>query len=536
MPSPGGTAENPDRQALLAEIAGCLQVSGGPGPARKSQGAVYTPAVLAAFVVERALAFLGDGPGARSTGHRLPRVLDPACGSGHFLVAAWSAIRGRWSGGPAPVAMLAGLDSDPVAVARCARVLELCARLDEIDFGCPPTVPALGVGDALLDDPPQAACDLVVGNPPYVRVDRLAPAYRQRLRAKYGDVLQGKWDLYLCFLASWERWLAPDGILAFVTPNQYLLGNSAAKLRRELSQRLRIRLLLDCCGLASFSGAIPPAAITIFENVVPRADDRIQAGIGLPGSPGPSSLASLRCDAEWGEVRQDLWQKGRWSVFAPEPFMAWLGGLDAPTLGDLCDKIGEGDTQRREEALIAPVERAPSDWQPAIRGRNIAAGRILASGDRLPPVPTATPGRVLIRDVAARLVAAPELAPVRCLRTVYCAYPRDRTLAGPIAALLNTDLLTWIYLRLFYSSKMSPQAANFRFQAQFLRHLPVVFPAGPPDPDRLGDRALEAYRVPRCYRDEIPALLARLGAGPSQGRQTALGPLESAPGRITRAP
>ena len=514
-PDPGESTGNPTRQALRADIADRLRITGGPGPARKNQGAVYTPWDLAAFVVDRALFFRKEGPGAPGTGHRLPRVLDPACGSGHFLVAAWSGIRGRWRGGPAPVECLAGIDIDPVAIARCAEVLALCSRLDEIELGCSPAVPALRVGDALLDglDGPWARADLVVGNPPYVRVDRLAPDYRQRLLARFGGVLQGKWDLYLCFLATWERWLAPGGILAFVTPNQYLLGTSAAKLRPELSQRLRIRLLLDCCGLPSFAGAIPPAAISIFENVVPRPGDRIQAGVCLPGR--EARVPPLLCDAAWGEVRQDAWREGLWSVFAPDPFTTWLGGLEAPTLGDLCDKIAEGDTQRREEALILPAERAPSDWLPAIRGRNIAAGDLTPTPDRLPPPASdasRASRRVLIRDVAARLVAAAERAPVRCLRTVYCAYPHDPTLCEPIAALLNTDLLTWIFLRLFYSSKMSPQAANFRFQAQFLRHLPVLFPADPRHLERPGDHVVEAYRVPEPYRAEIPALLTRLGA------------------------
>ncbi|MBM3276322.1 MAG: hypothetical protein FJZ00_14305 [Candidatus Sericytochromatia bacterium] len=232
----------------------------------------------------------------------------------------------------------------------------------------------------------------------------------------------------------------------------------------------------------------------------------MRLSVCLPGEP---SLAGAHKTGRSGEVAQSRWQDSTWSVLAPEPFMRWLDRLNAPHLADLCSGITEGDTKRAEEACVAPDGSAPGDWWPVVRGRDVSAAGLSPGPDRLPPRPGAKAGRVLVRDVAPRLIAAAEARQVRCLRTVYCLNLKTPADAQRLAALLNADLLTWIYVRLFYSSKMSPRAANFRFQSQFLGRLPIVLP--PPCAD-LAQWAPEAYGIPAKERDGIRRLLARLRA------------------------
>jgi SAM-dependent methyltransferase len=486
-------------------IAQALSVTGETSLRRKVAGAIYTPAELADLVVARALAAWEPSGG-------LPRtVLDPACGAGHFLVAAWRAFRERWRSGPPPVARLCGIEIDAAAAAATRQVLEACAELDRAHLGVRLVRPNVRVADALATDPAapfsvRAGFDLVVGNPPYVRIDRLSPEDRARLANRFGGWLTGKWDLYHCFLARGLDLLAPGGVLAFVTPNQYFLGRSAAKLRAALAEQCQIREAIDLCGLEPFDRAIPPAAVTVLRRAAPGPADLVRLAVCLPGAP---SLAVSHRTGHSGEVAQSRWRNSTWSILAPEPFLKWLDRLDAPTLGDLCTAITEGDTKRAEEARVAPASEAPGDWWPIVRGRDVSAAGLTPGGDRLPPRPGAMSGRVLVRDVAPRLVAAAELQPVRCLRTVYCLNLKDTADARRLASLLNTDLLTWIYVRLFYSSKMSPRAANFRFQSQFLGRLPIVLP--PPGAD-VARWAPEAYAVPPPEQEGIRRLLARLRA------------------------
>ncbi len=496
--------------ALHDRISTALAAGGADLGRRKATGAVYTPQALAHLVVERSFAALGRTPDL---------ILDPACGTGHFLVAAWHALRADWRGGPPPIARLCGIELDHAAAEAAREVLEACAELDRLELGTRKAKPRVLTADALTAGLPEleGACDLVVGNPPYVRIDRLEPRYRAELVERFGPWLSGKWDLYYCFLARALDFLAPEGVLGFVTPNQFFLGRSARLLRGRLATRTSMHDIIDLCGLEPFDRAIPPAAVTVLKKEEPAPDHRVKLQVCLPGR---TDLAEALRTGMSGEVCQERWREGTWSVLAPEPFMRWLDALDAPRLGDLAVAISEGDTRRSEEACIAPAAAAPVDWWPVVRGRDVSrAGVHLAGGsDRLPPGRSeAGQGRILIRDVAPRLVAALDPGLTRCLRTVYCVYPRDPAIAAPLVHLLNSDLLSWLYIRLFYSSKMSPRAANFRFQSQYLAALPILLPPGgmgeeEGEANRLEEWALDAYKVPSAERSGVRSLLARLGA------------------------
>jgi len=481
--------------------------------ARKAAGAVYTPDALAGLVVARTLATMPDPPAA---------LLDPACGTGHFLVAAWRALRQRWTGGPPPVARLSGIERDPAAAAACRETLLACAERDRVELGARPAKPRILVADALSHecDEQEGRFDAVVGNPPYVRIDRLTPADRAALAARFGPWLAGKWDLYHCFLARSLEFLKPGGSLGFLTPNQYLLGRSAARLREQLATTAEIAEVVDLCGLEPFDRAIPPAAITVLSRRRPDPGHAVRISAVLPGQgrdappPDGRDVVAAIAEAPVATVTQARWQARPWSVLAPDPFLSWLDRLGAPRLGDVCPRMTEGDTRRAEEKAILPAALAPPDWWPAVRGRDVtAAGLAVPAGaDRLPPPARPAGPRVLVRDVAPRLVAAPDTGGVRCLRTVYCLALSDAGQAAGLAALLNSDVLAWLYIRLFYSSKMSPRAANFRFQSQFLAELPILLPPPSAMGSGLAAWVRDAYRVPPDEYAGIRSLLARLRA------------------------
>jgi N-6 DNA Methylase len=131
---------------------------------RRMRGAFYTPQALVARVTDQALDALSPpAPGG------WPRVIDPACGSGAFLVYALETLAARRisAGDPRPVAQVRrdvlvrgifGVDVDPIAVWLCQLRLWLSVVVED-ERPDPMTLPPLPnldrnirLGDALAGD------------------------------------------------------------------------------------------------------------------------------------------------------------------------------------------------------------------------------------------------------------------------------------------------------------------------------------------------------------------------------------------------
>jgi SAM-dependent methyltransferase len=209
---------------------------------RKELGAYYTPPDVVDGLLGLALDPL---LAARATvgvnAVAAIRVLDPACGTGNFLVAAAGRI----------ASVLAELGLEPSDAAgravRCVRGIEIdpsTARL------CRATLrvvhPAGGGrsivrGDALLDAGlvPDGAFDLVVGNPPFL--SQLASSTvrsrddADRLRSRFGRAVGAYTDPAAVFLLAALRAVRPDGgLVALVEPVALLSGRDARAVRTEV--------------------------------------------------------------------------------------------------------------------------------------------------------------------------------------------------------------------------------------------------------------------------------------------------------------
>ncbi len=203
-----------------------------PRRVRHRMGEYYTPPWLAGHlldVVERA-----DDP----TG----RLLDPACGSGIFLIE--TIRRRRRAAGidhkshdeKARFARqlsenLAGFDLNPLAVvaARAQYLLAIGDLLDPTEEVDVPIFQKDSLLDGLVEGETQKPFDLIVGNPPWIAWDHLPSAYREATRslwkryglfslsgneARHGG---GKKDLAMLMLyVAADRYLGDGGRLAFV--------------------------------------------------------------------------------------------------------------------------------------------------------------------------------------------------------------------------------------------------------------------------------------------------------------------------------
>jgi hypothetical protein len=92
-----------------------------------------------------------------------------------------------------------------------------------------------GVWDTWTGPTPRGGFDAVIGNPPYVRQEHLAPIKRA-LKARY-TAYDGVADLYVYFFEQALRLLRPGGRFAFTATNKWLKAGYAEELRALLAAR-----------------------------------------------------------------------------------------------------------------------------------------------------------------------------------------------------------------------------------------------------------------------------------------------------------
>lgn len=233
-----GAIARPRRLAWIEGVAagyeGARRAAERAGRA-SAAGAWYTPPDVVQAVLDAAL---GGGAGAKprrpGQGGRPARagcggdVVDPACGTGHFLVAAAERVG---------AAHVHGMDLDPMAVA-IARV-----RM-RLRFGRIPARwrTAIRCGDALAAGAWDGrAFAAVVGNPPFLgqlsaRTAR-STAQRDALRRRFGGAVSRYADTASAFLLLGAE-LAPRGTVALVQPLSVLSAADSAEVRVACGRRL----------------------------------------------------------------------------------------------------------------------------------------------------------------------------------------------------------------------------------------------------------------------------------------------------------
>ena len=202
--------------------------------ARRRVGAFYTPHDLVAFCLTQSLDIWLDG----STNDPSPIVLDPACGTGRFLLAAGQRLVDRYTRDHhcsdtqawrhiAP--NLRGFDIDPIPTAW------LRGRLTSLAGGDTHAASGIRTCDALNSDALTATkADVIVGNPPFgtpLRKLTDAESIRKRAAAIVGSPIGPYADMAAIFLLLSTRSLRPQGRLALVQPLSVLAARDTGPIR-----------------------------------------------------------------------------------------------------------------------------------------------------------------------------------------------------------------------------------------------------------------------------------------------------------------
>ena len=120
----------------------------------------------------------------------------------------------------------------------------------------------------------QGGFDVVVGNPPYIRQEWIAP-YKPHWEATFQSY-HGVADIYAYFFERGLEVLRNGGRLAFITSGSWVRGNFGAPLRKYLSQSAALESIVDFGEFQPFEDAemIRPS-ITILCKRKPGGDMRV---------------------------------------------------------------------------------------------------------------------------------------------------------------------------------------------------------------------------------------------------------------------
>jgi type I restriction-modification system DNA methylase subunit len=225
---------------------------------RKKMGIYYTPTHITEFIVKNTVdLMLQSAPSGRPI-----TVLDPACGSGSFLLAALRTLVSHQGATTFDdkIAILKnsvfGVDLDPKAVEIAQfnlllRILERRKILPVMDGN-------IKVGNSLVDAPgvsshaltwdqafpgamKNGGFDVIIGNPPYVfgGGSGISPREKEYFQQKY-ESGHRKLNLFSLFFERSIKLLRPGGIMGFIVPNTLLRVTSYEDTRKFILENTRI--------------------------------------------------------------------------------------------------------------------------------------------------------------------------------------------------------------------------------------------------------------------------------------------------------
>lgn len=310
-----------DLERLRNELDGLVEPQGieKDKTRRKKEGAFYTPKFITRYIVEQALGgvladrFEGlraaheqDATATAKTALRDPvvydldkltkparaalvtfweawqddlptvRLLDPACGSGAFLIEAFDQLHAVYEESNDRLLELRGhrslfdldkrilennlygvdLNDEAIEICRLSLWIKTAARgkaLTSLDH-------TVCVGNSVVADPSvhprafdwqaafpevfaQGGFDVVVGNPPYVRQEWLSE-FKSYFESAYKSY-HGMADLYVYFYELGLRVLKAGGLLSYIVTNKWMKAGYGEPLRRFFAENAWVESVVD---------------------------------------------------------------------------------------------------------------------------------------------------------------------------------------------------------------------------------------------------------------------------------------------------
>lgn len=357
---------------------------------QSQRGAVYTQA----WVVEGILDLVDY---TRDADLSTRRILEPAFGAGDFLFPLVKRLLDSYlARGGTPARAESELQA-------CVRAIELHlasyqatrARLQAhlVEWGMSEKAATCLVDHWLVQDDflltkNDPVYDTVVGNPPYVRQERIPAALLSEYRKRYKTIYD-RADLYVPFYERSLDLLSSGGALGFICANRWIKNRYGGPLRAKVTQDFELRYYIDLEGVQAFRDQVYayPAITVIGKRAPSQGPSVTRAAVDFETSEDgmPALIRAMQGQPAQGKVSichiEELGQgRDPWLLDKPEQ-LALIRRLEAqfPTLEAAGCKVGIGVATGADRVYIGQLDELPVEEErklPLLMASDLVDGEI----------------------------------------------------------------------------------------------------------------------------------------------------------------
>jgi hypothetical protein len=217
--------------------------------ADEDRGAVFTKREVVEFILDL-VGYTSDRPLYQM------QLLEPSFGRGEFVLVAAARLFASLQGRPYSFESIRNcicaieLHLDSYESTRHALIAQLIEAGSSLDLASRIASAWLKQADYLLC-PFDSKFDFAVGNPPYVRQERVPPVLMAEYRARYQTVYD-RADLYIPFIERSLTLLKAGGKLGFICADRWMKNRYGAPLRRFVIENFHVEICVDMVDADAF--------------------------------------------------------------------------------------------------------------------------------------------------------------------------------------------------------------------------------------------------------------------------------------------